>query len=402
MIDLVLVQLPNPALASQMYNSLGIMYLASVVEQAGYSVEIADLRHGDMELPEAKFYGFSCTTPEINDAKKLAKQVKGKTIVGGAHPSLLPEDCVGGFDYVVVGEGEYPILEIVECTPEARDGLIYGSRIKNIDKIPYPARHKVKNPYNDQIFEGERYGKGALTATLIATRGCPYNCAFCGNIYRSITSRSVENIIGEMKGIMADGVTHFKFMDDCFTLHPQFEKLCVAIEKLHISYIAHTRSDLMTREKAWLMAYSGCVQSGLGIESADDYVLKLNNKGESTEDHLRAIRMLKEAGIHTKPYWMTGLPGETDKTIELNKQFMVDTQPDKWTISTFTPYPGCNIYNNPKDYGIEITEPDWSKWWNYVDKYNHVIIGQTQEEMYARYEDFFQWLKGEKWKRKPH
>ena len=368
--------------------------MAAVVEKTGYSVEIADLRHGDT-LPEAKFYGFSCTTPEINYAKNLAKEVNGKTIVGGAHPSLLPDDCIGHFDCVVVGEGEYTLPTILG----ARDIppiLKAGMRV-HLSDVPYPARHKVKNPYNDQIFEGERYGHGELTATMIATRGCPYNCAFCGNIYRSITSRSVENIIGEMKQIINDGVTHFKFMDDCFTLHPQFPHLCEEIGRLDIKYICHTRSDLMTQNKATLLASSGCWQSGLGVESADDFVLKLNNKRETAEDHLRAIRMLKEAGIRTKPYWMTGLPGETDKTIELNKEFMREAKPDKWTVSTFTPYPGSDIYNNPAKYSVEITEPNWDKWWNYVDKYVHRLEGQTQEQMYARYKDFYGWLKEGRW-----
>ena len=396
MIDLCLIQLPNPALASQMYHSLGILYLASAVEKAGYSVEIADLRHGDLGLPIAKFYGFSCTTPEINYAKKLAKEVKGKIIVGGENSSLLPEDCIGYFNYIIRGEGEYILLDILQG--ELKPLTYMANRIKSLDAIPYPARHKVKDPYNNRIFEGERYGEGDLTATMIATRGCPYACSFCGNIYRAITSRSVENIIGEMKQIIKDGVTHFKFMDDCFTLHPDFENLCKEIKKLNISYIAHTRSDLMTLEKAKLLANSGCYQSGLGVESADDYVLKLNNKKETAEQHRRAIQILKEAGIHTKPYWMTGLPGEIDKTIELNKQFMIDTNPDKWTVSTFTPYPGSDIYNHPDKYGVVITEPNWDKWWNYVDKYNHILIGQTQEEMYARYKDFYSWLKEEKWK----
>ena len=124
MLDLCLVQCPNPALQSQMYNSLGILYLAAVVEEVGYSIEIADLRHRDCSLPESRFYGFSCTTPEINYAKELAKQVKGKTIVGGAHPSLLPNDCVGYFDYTVKGEGEETLINILKGVSERCSGFI--------------------------------------------------------------------------------------------------------------------------------------------------------------------------------------------------------------------------------------------------------------------------------------
>ena len=78
MLDLVLCQLPNPALTNQMYSSLGILSIAAVVEREGYSIEIADLRNDYKPLPKAKFYGFSCTTPEINYAKELAKRVDQK------------------------------------------------------------------------------------------------------------------------------------------------------------------------------------------------------------------------------------------------------------------------------------------------------------------------------------
>ena len=401
MLDICLIQLPNPALAHTMYNSLGIMYLASVVEQAGYSVEIADLRHNG-GLPRAHYYGFSCTTPEITYAKELAKQVRGKTIVGGAHPSLLPEDCWNDFDYIVIGEGEEVILDILSGKITSPKGIV-ASRIRDLDKIPYPARNKVKFPYSDMIFEGERYGHGAMTGTLIATRGCPFSCHYCANIFRYITSRSVENIIGEMKLMMADGVTHFKFMDDCFTLHHEFERLTQEMKKLNISYIAHTRADLMTPKIALSLKESGCYQSGLGVETADDTVLKLNNKKETVEDSVRAIRTLKEAGIHVKPYWMTGLPGETDKTIERNKEFMITTQPNKWTVSTFTPYPGSAIFKRPEDFGIEIVNKDWTKWWNYCEnQYNHILIGQTKEEMWKRYNEFYGFLRSEVWKQEAH
>lgn len=401
MLDIVLTQLPNPVLATQMYHSLGILYLASTVERAGYSVEIVDLRQGDRPLPEAKYYGFSCTTPEIDYARKLAKQVKGITIVGGGHPSLMPEDCVRDFDYVIVGEGEDIILNFLEDKwyyPK----IIRAPRIRDLNRIPFPARHLVKNPFSTNIFPGERYGEGAPTATMITSRGCPFDCHFCGNILRNpVTFRSVEDILIEMQELIEGyGIEHFKFMDDNFTLHPNFRELCKHIGRLDIHYIVHTRSDLMTDEKAQYLFQSGCVQSGLGVESADDRVLKLNNKKETVAQHKEALKMLKEAGLRTKPYWMTGLPGETDETIELNKQFMISTNPDKWTISTFTPYPGCAVHNNPEKFGIEIIEKDWSKYWNYCQgKYNHVLKGQTQEQMWTRYEGFYNWLRSEQWKR---
>src|SRR3990167_4069096 len=115
MLDLCIVVLPNPVLTHpKMYFPLGNLYIASSVKKQGYEVRIIDYRGGIREyLPPARFYGFSCTTPEITQAKDLAYKVNGQTIVGGAHPSLCLGDCEKYFDYCVVGEGEEVILDIL-------------------------------------------------------------------------------------------------------------------------------------------------------------------------------------------------------------------------------------------------------------------------------------------------
>lgn len=410
MIDLVLVELPNLALETPtMYHPLGLLYLAAVVEKSGYSVEIADFRDGEKELPEARYYGFSCTTPEINEAKKLAKQVKGKTIVGGAHPSLLPDDCLEHFDYIVRGEGERVLLDILAGLHEGKK-LIYAIRIMDLDTIPYPAWGKVKEPFSETLFTGERYGKGAKSAAIITSRGCPYRCSFCSNIYRvPVVYRSPANIAGEVKELLSMGIDHLRFVDDNFTMHPKFEDICLDLRSLGVIYRCHTRSDLLTRKQAELLKFSGCEECSLGIESADKAVLKLNNKKETPEQHGRAIEYLRSAGLRTKTYLMSGLPGETDETMEINKAFMREYKPDKWTLSTFTPYPGCDIYANPSKYNIEIMNPNWDNWWNFVMPvkgknlpgrmgYVHKLKGQTLEEMGERHDRFYEWLRKGEWK----
>ena len=412
--DLCLIQLPNPALQHpSMYMPLGILYIAAVVEKEGYKVEVLDLRDGYKPLPDACFYGFSCTTPEINEAKRLSKwiRISGKrTIVGGAHSSLLPEDCDKQFDYIVMGEGEDVIIPILRG--EINKGRVRAKRLLKLDNIPYPAWKKLDAPFSDTLFPGEGHGTGDKAATLIASRGCPWSCSFCGNLFQHpIRFRSVENIIGEIKELKKLGITYFRFEDDNFTIHPSFEDLCYALEELHISYKCHTRSDMLSPRLAQFMKMSGCEECGLGVESADDVVLKINKKYETAEQHKEAVRILKCCRIRAKTYWMAGLPGETDETLELNNRFMRETQPDKWTLSCFTPYPGCEIYNYPDKFGIEIINKNWSTWWNFViqekhitlkgrEGFNHVLIGQTVEQMTERHNKFRDFLEGEEWKRK--
>lgn len=382
-----------------MYSPLGILYLAASAQQAGFSVEIVDLRGGVQSLPEARFYGFSCTTPEITEAKKLAKTVKGITIVGGAHPSLLPDDCKGHFDHIVRGEGEEVLPQILERGQDT-GVLWFPDRIKDLDSIPFPAWDRLAHPFSDSLFPGERYGYGQRAMTIITSRGCPFSCSFCANIYRTpIIYRSVDNIAQELCELIKRGVRHFRFEDDNFTLHPQFNNLCVMLGGLNIHYKGHTRSNLLTEGQTWHLKQSGCEEFGLGIESADDKVLELNNKKETAKDHKKAIKILKKVGIRLKTYWMAGLPGETDETLEINKQFVIDTQPEKWTLSTFTPYPGSPIWKEPEKYGIKIIHYDWEKWWNFSNQFNHILEGQTQEEMWQRYLDFYEFLKGESWRK---
>ena len=393
--------LPNPALSNpKMYYSLGVLYLAAVAQQNHHSVAVADLRNGYKPLPTAKFYGFSCTTPEINYARKIARTLRGKTIVGGAHPTVLPQDCVGQFDYTVIGEGENAILEIL--SGKSPYNVLVGQRVIDLDTIPYPAWDMMEDPFSDTLFPGEKYGKAAKAATLISSRGCPFHCAFCSNLYwLPVVHRSVENIIGELKALIKRGITFFRFEDDNMCQHPALEALSQEMKKLNIHYKCHIRSDLVNERRVRLLAESGCEECGMGLESADDVVLKLNNKRETTTDHFQGVKLLKSFGIRVKTYWVMGLPGETDKTLELNKQFVIDTQPDKWTVSTFTPYPGCDIYKHPRDYNIEIIDPDWAHWWNFCEelqRYNHILIGQTPEQMWDRYLEFYRFLKSGEWK----
>lgn len=402
MTDLFLLQPPDWVSTNpKMYFPLSLCYLAGAVEQAGFSVEVLDFRCKVDEMPKAQFYGFSCGTPQIEIGRELSAKVRrkgSKTIIGGAHASLLPEDCVKDFDYVVCGEGEEILPLILKGWVEP--GIVKARRIEDLDSIALPARNKVAEPFSFTLFPGERYGKGELAATLISSRGCPFDCAFCGNIFRKpITYHSPERMEKEIEVLIDQGVRHYRFEDDNFMPNPGFKQMCVMLEEHKIHYKCHTRSDLVKPLWAMVLKASGCEECGLGVESADDEVLMINNKKETAEQHKEAIKVLKEVGIRIKTYFVMGLPGETDETLEINKEFIFETKPDKWTISTFTPYPGCDIFAHPEVYEVTIVNRDWSKWWNYCqDGYNHVLWGQTPEQMWKRYKDFYDFMRGETWK----
>lgn len=398
MIDLCLIALPNPVLTTPtMYFPLGILYIAAVVKDAGFSVEIVDMRDKIKGVPLAKYYGFSCTTPEIKYAFEVAKVVTGKTIIGGAHATVAPRDCKN-FDYIVSGEGEMPIIEILRGKVDTQ--LVMGNRVLNLDDIPYPAWDMVKDCFSEELFPGERYGKGEKGMTVISSRGCPYNCSFCANTTRTpVIYRSTKNIIGELKELKKRGVHYIRFEDDNFTLHPDLQNLLLDLAKLNIHWKCHTRSGLLSLEQAQMMKWAGCEECGIGVESADDIVLAINNKKIKAEQHGQAIELLHKAGIRAKTYFIAGLPGETKETLRINQEFFERYKPDKWTLSTFTPYPGCDIFHHPSSYGVTIEDWDYSHWWNFAkDGFVHSLAGQTREELWDRYQRFYAWLVGETWK----
>ena len=140
-----------------MYFGLGNLYLSAAMKRRGVNVCVADFRAIPAGvLPPADFYGFSITTPQVSAAKELAREVKGKTIVGGPHASLLPESCIGSFDYVVKGEGEYVLWDIL-CDKE-QPGLVTAPRIDNLDRLPYPDWDAVAATFSNSLYDGERYG----------------------------------------------------------------------------------------------------------------------------------------------------------------------------------------------------------------------------------------------------
>jgi len=106
-----------------------------------------------------------------------------------------------------------------------------------------------------------------------------------------------------------------------------------------------------------MMEESGCEELSFGIESGDQSVLDLMNKGIKVADNIKAIQNAKEVGILTRALMMMGTPGETKETLYRNMSFVEQAQPDMVSLKMFVPYPGTDIYHNPKKYKCKIHLP---------------------------------------------
>lgn len=400
----VLVMPPNPILDTPtMYPNLGVLYIAAMLEQAGHKVQIADLRDKKASIdliPEAPIIGFSATTGEIEDAKKLAKLAKRRdpkctTVIGGAHASLLPGDCSEHFDQVVVGEGELVFAAMPKEFWRMFSKTVHADRITDLDSLPFPARH-LANSFSETLIPGEKYGHGEKATTVIFSRGCIWGrCAYCANIlHNPVVYRSPENIRNEVRELISKyDCRSFRVEDDNFTANSEWlVAVCEKLAPLKVTFKAHSRGNLFTEDSIEALKDAGCIEMGMGLESADQRVLDKVHKGIRVGDCGRAVQLLKKHGVTSKVYFVTHLPAETSETIELNQEFMKTYRPDKWTCSRFAPYPGSPIWRDPGAFGITWLDPDYSHYWNFYPSALVEYQETSREELDKRYKEFHRWL----------
>ncbi len=374
---------------------LGLAYIAAVLEENGYDVEILDMYAQHTTLNELRnilrrgqpeIVGITCLTPFVSTILKVARIVKesinARVVVGGAHATALPEemleeDCI---DYIVLGEGEYTMLELTkhvlkgENRLEEIKGIAYlndgefhrtenREYIENLDELPFPARRLLpNNKYNATQYAGKRM------TSVITSRGCPYNCIFCD--YRFLMGpkfrrRSPENVIGEIEECIAEYDTDYiNFRDSTFTFDEKWiTNFCEKIKerRMDIRWDCNGRVNLVTKKMLREMREAGCALISYGIESGDQNILDFAKKKIKVEQSLNAVRMAKEAGIEVLNYFIIGLPGENWETIKKTIRLAIKLESDYTQFSLATPFPGTPLFNYAKENNL-IREVSWDEY----------------------------------------
>ncbi|MEW6039940.1 MAG: radical SAM protein, partial [Elusimicrobiota bacterium] len=290
---------------------LGLAYIAAVLEKAGHSVQVIDLNHEkSFVLPKTvDLVGITAASSTIEYAWDIAKQVKEKnilTVLGGPHVTILPEESLQHkeVDFVVRGEGEETIVELISSLEKnesltnvrgisfkENNRIVHNQNrpfIENLDKLPFPAYHlfpPIKHYKSAQPFLARR----RISASIMTSRGCPFNCVFCykgmfGHVWRS---RSPENIIDEWKFLVKElKVKEIRIQDDIFNQDiKRAEKICEMIKDNNIivpwSLPNGIRADKFNVTLISKMKQSGCFQVAFGVESGDQTVL--NNIGKKLD-----------------------------------------------------------------------------------------------------------------------
>jgi anaerobic magnesium-protoporphyrin IX monomethyl ester cyclase len=430
---------------SRKHIHMGLGYLAGALLAHGYQVDIWDAAveeevesfEGRLARDAYPVVGISAPTPLIVSAWEAAATAKKRgavTILGGPHLTLMPHESMlkPQVDLVVRGEAEQTIIEIMHAlekdtgisrderpsapTPRLFDpgagwGDILGlswrdldGKIRHnpdrpladdLDAIPFPAHHLFKierytnlNPLTDGL------DPDARAYTVVTSRGCPYKCTYCSKPITGDTwrGRSVENVIAEWRWLVEDlGATEIGVTDDIWNLdRGRAKDLCRALidNKLnHIPWVTiHGMKVNNTDQELFsLMKTAGCRRVGFGVENGDDWMLRhVIKKGQTVDMVRQAFKWAQNARLQTMGFFIFGMPGETEESMEKTIQLALELDPDLAHFLMAAPFPGTEMWEILEKHGQVFSDNmDWSQIAIQDDK-AHFAFGDMDTETVER------------------
>ncbi len=365
-------------------------YQASLYDTGGrFWQEVGE----SMRTQHPDIVGIHMKTASFKSVINLATLVKRNNpkvpvIVGGPHPSMVPEDVLKHdvFDYVVLHEGELSMVELVDALAAGRvptdvKGIAYRGAdgkmvrtpgreaIKNLDELPFPDR--------DSLLHKEQYVPDSYGISF-TSRGCPFECVYCDSPAfwgRKVRYRSPGNVIAELEEVHAKyGTRYVKFYDDTWTLNQKRGiEICETMIKSGlpakgVTWQCTTRADCLGDDLARAMKAAGCAMVNIGLESASERILKIVKKGETKEEIEAGIRILQKHAIPVNLYVMMGLPTETEAEVEETMAFARSLNPNSLIPSIATPYPGTELFEMAKKDGFIQSDLDWAEFFHQSPK----------------------------------
>jgi radical SAM superfamily enzyme YgiQ (UPF0313 family) len=377
---------PSNYIKERIFPPLGLAYIASMLEKFDIPVKIIDATALNFSLDQTvkivkkekpSIVGIQTSLFTFKECKLLTFMIKKLlpdvfVVLGGTFPTALPRKTLEETmaDACVIGEGEYIMLELVKAiergwnlrkvrglaVKKGRKIYLTGSRelTKNLDSLPFPARHLLpdkKYKFLPHEFKKEK------PITILASRGCPFNCTFCskpvfGNTYRI---RSPENIILEMREAIENyGIRSFYFIDDVFGLYKNWtKKFCDKIleENLNVKWSCETRVDLLDKELLVKMAKAGCWSIFLGVETFSPRLMKILNKEFKITQIKKIFKLARRFGISLRASFMLGLPTESKRETIHTIKFAKKLNPSFAQFHLFSPFENTKIFDVCKNEG---------------------------------------------------
>jgi anaerobic magnesium-protoporphyrin IX monomethyl ester cyclase len=323
----------------------------------------------DILQEDPDLIGITCNSVNMDAVRIITERLISYNIpvvLGGSHPSVLPEHSLlyTSAQFVVMGEGEQTLLELMNALTLGDHAfaripslawkkdreIIVNPRTKlidSLDDLPVPDRRFIQR--------SDYFGDVVMTG-----RGCPFDCAFCAsrNIWgKRVRLRSVPSVLVELECLrdlqnVTDGGPRkepvVKILDDTFSVdHSRTMALLHGIINRGLNSFTFTcgvRADTLDENLVHKMRTANFRRVTLGVESASPRILERIRKGENPEAMRRGIKLLKDAGIQSHAFFMVGFPGETSEDVDLSKDFILQTRPDYIEVNRVTPYPGTELF----------------------------------------------------------
>lgn len=300
-------------------NSYSFAVLSPLLPEAGFA---------DRPLEGIMIYSFT-----TRQAAKVFMEVKNAGtdsifIAGGPHPSGVPDETLEYFDYVVLGEGEETLPELVKVLKEGGDprkvwGIAY--RDSGTGKIVTTPKRSYVNLDTYPCFDPKK-----LRSPIEISRGCPWGCKYCQTprlFGREIRHRSVDSILknaGHYNDLRFIASNAFAYGSD--GIHPRFDKVEKLLSALHAlpdkkiffgTFPSEVRPEFVTEESAELVSkYCANDSLSLGAQSGSDRILKEIRRGHTVEDTISAVECCLEHEIVPAVDFIFGLPTETEEDQE--------------------------------------------------------------------------------------
>jgi radical SAM superfamily enzyme YgiQ (UPF0313 family) len=336
-------------------------------------------------------------TPQLITAlavSTLLKQARPELpiVLGGAHLDSTKGDVfhmAGCFDFVIHGEGEYPLLQA--CRNIRDKGVPTPAGIANLQEcvrdIPnviYRNRETgkvVENPAGAFITELDQLPSvdydmvdikkysiptmaGRYVLSMMLSRGCPFKCTFCDapiTMGTKLRFWSMDRIIQDIRYYKElHGVSNFVFKDSTFTAKKKWAfEFCQRLidENLNIKWRCNTRANLVPPPLLELMARAGCYVINFGVESGDPEILKRIEKEVDLDEVVDAFERCRKLGIRTYATFLMGNPGETEETAQRTIDFAKRIRPSLCMFFVSTAYPGTPMYDEAL--AARQIEPRW-------------------------------------------
>jgi len=350
----------------------GVMIISALLAGQGHETRVVPAEPGPLAriLDDGRptILAWSATTAYIRHYLEVNRAVKRThpgtwSVFGGPHPTFFPEIIEQeGVDAVCVGEGEYPMLEMVRGRERGNpvtglanwwvreNGTVHKNPVRplvsDLDELPLPDHEIFRRAMPTHLAQ----------AIVITSRGCPYKCTYCYNhlyrqIYRGkgkqIRRRGVDNVMAELRGIKAGGYRFIRFMDDLFILNRSWIREFAAQyrEEIGLPFSCLVRANHVNEEIVRLLREAGCHRMTMGLEAGNDRVRnEILKRNMSRQEIIDASRAITGAGIRLVTANILAIPGgsfEADwETLELN----LECRPHFASVAVLQPYPRTDIH----------------------------------------------------------